>query len=45
MEKYKCTVCDYVFESETEPKTCPECHSHKIRKISYIIKKKNNFEA
>lgn len=43
--KFKCTVCDDVFESEIELKKCPSCGSHKMKEINYILRKKNNFEA
>lgn len=26
MKKYICTVCDYIFEGENPPESCPVCH-------------------
>lgn len=27
MKKWKCTVCGYIYEGETAPKACPQCHA------------------
>ena len=27
MKKFVCMVCGYVYEGETAPKECPQCHA------------------
>ena len=27
MSHWMCDECDYVFEAETPPATCPDCHA------------------
>lgn len=43
--KFKCKICDDIFESEVELKKCRSCGATKLKEINYVLRKKNNFEA
>ena len=39
MDKWKCTVCKYVIESDTLPTNCPDCKAGAEHKFKLIGKK------
>lgn len=45
MNKWKCTVCKFVMESEKEPKKCVHCDAdpHKIKALFKLLKRRFDF--
>ena len=45
MDKWKCTVCGYVLDSENEPKKCVYCGAdpHKMKALFKLLKRRFEF--